>query len=374
MINGSLKMSSKVYFSNFRSRSQGENKNSKIKQLFHRAGFGEFIQENDLIAIKIHFGEKGNDAFLKPVLVSSVIEKTLEYRAKPFLTDTNTLYYGSRHNAVDHIQTAIKNGFAYAVTGVPVIIADGIRGDNWILVSVGLKHFSQVKIAGDIENSDSMLALSHFKGHGMCGFGGAIKNLAMGCASAPGKIEQHQCAKPVITPDCTGCGTCIGSCPASVMGLVEGKAVIDVEKCIACNNCLSTCPESAIELDSDSLPEFMERMAEYAYGAVKNKKGKVGYINFLMDITPDCDCEAFSDAPIVPDIGILASTDPVALDKASYDLVNQQAGLENSHLEHHHSPGGDKFRGLWESVDGRVLLEYAEKIGMGFQKYELITL
>lgn len=367
-------MSSRVYFSNFRSRSQGENKNSKIKQLFDRAGFGEFINENDLTAIKLHFGEKGNDAFLKPVLINAVVEKTIEYQAKPFLTDTNTLYYGSRHNAVDHLQTAIKNGFAYAVTGVPVIIADGIRGDNWIPVSVGLKHFTKVKIAGDIENSDSMLVLSHFKGHGMCGFGGAIKNLAMGCASAPGKIEQHQCAKPVITDNCTGCGTCIETCPVSVMSLVKGKAVIDMRNCIACNNCLSTCPESAIELDSDSLPEFMERMVEYAYGAVKNKKGKVGYINFLMDITPDCDCEAFSDSPIVPDIGILVSTDPVALDKASYDLVNQQAGLENSLLEHHHHQGGDKFRGVWENVDGRVLLEYAEEIGMGFQKYELITL
>ncbi|MDO5835607.1 MAG: DUF362 domain-containing protein [Methanobacterium sp.] len=367
-------MFSKVYFSNFRSRSQGENKNRKIKQLFDSAGFGEFLTENEITAIKLHFGEKGNDSFLKPVLVTSVVEKTLEYNVKPFLTDTNTLYYGSRHNAVDHLQTAITNGFAYAVTGVPVIIADGICGDNWIPVNVGLKHFSKVKIAGDIKKSDSMLVLSHFKGHGMCGFGGAIKNLAMGCASAPGKIEQHQCSKPLITDNCNGCGTCIGSCPVSVMALVGGKAVIDMQGCIACNNCLSTCPQSAIELNSDSLPEFMERMVEYACGAVKNKEGKVGYINFLMDITPDCDCEAFSDAPIVPDIGVMASIDPVALDKASYDLVNQQAGLENSLLGDHHHHGGDKFKGVWENVDGMVLLEYAEEIGMGFQKYELITL
>ncbi|EKQ53920.1 MAG: putative Fe-S center protein [Methanobacterium sp. Maddingley MBC34] len=367
-------MSSEVYFSNFRSRNQGENKTSKIKQLFGLAGFGDFIQKDDLTAIKLHFGERGNDTYLKPVLVSAVVEKTLNIQAKPFLTDTNTLYYGSRHNSVDHLQTAIKNGFAYAVTGAPVIIADGISGDNWIPVEVGLKHFQTVKIAGDIEKSDSMLVLSHFKGHGMSGFGGAIKNLAMGCASSPGKIEQHKCAQPVITDNCNGCGTCIGSCPLSIMSLVEGKAVIDLEACVACNNCLATCPESAIELDSDSLPEFMEMMVEYAYGAVKNKRGKIGYINFLMDITPDCDCEAFSDAPIVPDIGILASKDPVALDMASYDLVNQQAGLENSLLEHQHHKGGDKFRGVWEGVDGRVLLEYAEEVGLGFGKYELINL
>jgi uncharacterized Fe-S center protein len=241
-------------------------------------------------------------------------------------------------------------------------------------VEVGLKHFQQVKIAGDIISADSMLVLSHFKGHGMCGFGGAIKNLAMGCASAQGKVEQHQCAKPVISDNCTGCGTCINSCPLSVMSLSDGKAIIELEECVACNNCLAVCPESAVSLDFDALPEFMERMVEYAYGAVKNKKGKVGYLNFLMDITPDCDCEAFSDAPIVPDIGILASKDPVALDTASYDLVNQQVGLENSLLEHHHQKGGDKFRGVWEEVDGRVLLEYAEEVGMGSREYHLINL
>ena len=367
-------MSSEVYFSNFRSRSQGENKTSKIKRLFDMAGFGEFIQKDDLTAIKLHFGEKGNDAYLKPVLVSSVVEEAFNCDAKPFLTDTNTLYYGSRHNSVDHLQTAIKNGFAYAVTGAPVVIADGIRGDNWIRVEVGLKHFQKVKIAGDIENSDSMLVLSHFKGHGMSGFGGAIKNLAMGCASAPGKIEQHRCAQPLITDNCNACGTCLASCPLSIISLVEDKAVIDLDACVACNNCLSVCPESAIELDFNSLTEFMERMVEYAYGAVKSKKGKVGYINFLMDITPDCDCEAFSDTPIVPDIGILASTDPVALDSASYDLVNQQVGLKNSLLEHQHHRGSDKFRGVWEGVNGRVLLEYAEEVGLGFQEYELINL
>lgn len=367
-------MSSEVYFSNLRSRGQKDNKNSKIKQLFDGAKFGDLIQEEDLTAIKLHFGERGNDAFLKPVLVNAVVEKTLNSNGKPFLTDTNTLYFGSRHNATQHLETAIKNGFAYAVTGAPVIIADGLRGDNWIPVEVGLKHFQQVKIAGDIINADSMLVLSHFKGHGMCGFGGAIKNLAMGCASAPGKVEQHQCAKPVISDNCTGCGTCINSCPLSVMSLSDGKAIIELEECVACNNCLAVCPESAVSLDFDALPEFMERMVEYAYGAVKNKKGKVGYLNFLMDITPDCDCEAFSDAPIVPDIGILASTDPVALDTASYDLVNQQVGLENSLLEHQHHKGGDKFRGVWEEVDGRLLLEYAEEVGMGSKEYHLINL
>lgn len=364
-------MPSKVYFSNFRSRSQNENKASKIRELFDKAGFGKLIHQDDLTAIKLHFGEMGNDAFLKPVLIRPVVEKTLKHHGKPFLTDTNTLYYGSRHNSADHLTTAVKNGFSYAVVDAPIIIADGIRGDNWVPVKVGLKHFQKVKIAGDIENSDSMLVLSHFKGHGMSGFGGAIKNLAMGCAAAPGKIEQHASSKPVVTSDCTACGNCLSSCPVSVIEIHEKKAVIGLEKCIACNNCLASCPEGAITMDFDSLPEFMERMVEYAYGSVKNKSGKVGYINFLMDITPDCDCEAFSDAPIVPDIGIMASKDPVALDKASYDLVNKQTGLEGSLLEHNHQHDADKFRGVWDHVDGTIQLRYAEEIGLGTTKYDL---
>lgn len=367
-------MHSKVYFSNFRSRSQGENKTTKLEKLFDKAGFGGFIRKDHLTAIKLHFGELGNDSFLKPVLIRPIIYKTLNCDSKPFLTDTNTLYYGSRHNSRDHLLTAIMNGFDYPVTGAPLIIADGLCGDNWVPVNVGLKHFQKVKIAGDIEKADSMLVLTHFKGHGMSGFGGAIKNLAMGCAAAPGKVEQHACAKPVITTDCTGCGTCLESCPLSIMSLENQKAVINMEKCIACNKCMATCPESCIEMDFDSLPEFMERMVEYAYGAVKNKNGRVGYINFLMDITPDCDCEPFSDTPIVPDIGILASDDPVALDAASYDLVNNQPGLNDTLLMHHHGENDDKFKGVWENVDGKIQLNYADEIGLGNIEYELINI
>ena len=365
-------MSSKVYFTNFRARRPGENKVSKVKNIFETAGFASLIQKDHLTAVKLHFGEKGNDAFIKPVLVRPVVERIIACGAKPFLTDTNTLYYGSRHDSVEHLKTAIMHGFDYAVVGAPVIIADGLLGDSWIPVPVGLKHFHEVKIASDIEIADTMVVLSHFKGHGMSGFGGAIKNLAMGCAAAPGKIEQHQCAKPVITEECNGCGTCIESCPVSAMFIQDQRAFIDKNLCIACNNCLAHCAESSIRFDQEALGPFMERMVEYAYGAVKNKQNKVGYINFLIDITPDCDCEAFSDTPIVPDIGILASNDPVAIDTASYDLVNQQTGLEGTILEHHQKKGMDKFQGVWEGVEGRIQLSYADEIGMGTTQYKLI--
>jgi hypothetical protein len=304
-----------VYFSDFRSRSSKENKINKIKRLFKAARFESIINKKDLTAVKLHFGEKGNDSYINPVFVRQIVDEVKKAGAKPFLTDTNTLYHGSRHNSIDHLNTAIMHGFDYAVTGAPVIIADGITGENEIETEINLKHFKNVKIAGDIEKSDSMIVLSHFKGHGMSGFGGAIKNLAMGCASPAGKIEQHECAKPVIKGECTSCGNCKKVCPVEAIS-IEKKSIIDYNKCIACNFCLEECPESVIGLDFGNIPPFIEKMVEYAYGAVKNKGRKVGYINFLMNITPDCDCVTWSDAPIVPDIGILASTDPVAIDCA----------------------------------------------------------
>ncbi len=367
-------MDNKVYFSDLRSRNSRENKVNKIRKLFDQSSFNKIVKMNGLTAVKLHFGEEGNDSYINPVFIRQVVDKIKESRGNPFLTDTNTLYFGSRHNSVQHLKTAIMHGFDYAVADAPIIIADGLLGENWTEVEINLKHFQKVKIAGDIETSDSMMVLSHFKGHGMSGFAGAIKNLAMGCAAAPGKIEQHECAKPIITESCTGCGICVGECPVYAMFLENGKVKLDYEMCIGCNNCLELCPDSTITLDWNNMNIFMEKMVEYAYGAVKNKKGKVGYINFLTDITPDCDCVPWSDAPLVPDIGILASNDPVALDKASYDLINQQIGFKNSMLHRNYEKGSDKFRGVWGKVDGRIILDYAEDLGMGVRDYDLITI
>ncbi|HTX61640.1 MAG TPA: DUF362 domain-containing protein [Methanobacterium sp.] len=367
-------MVTEVYFADLRSRNPNENKVNKIKRLFDESGLNSSIERNGLTAVKLHFGEAGNDSFIKPIFIRPVVEKIHENMAKPFLTDTNTLYYGSRHNSVEHLKTAIIHGFDYSVVGAPLIIADGLQGENWRTVAVDLEHFKEVKIAGDILNADSMVVLSHFKGHGMSGFGGALKNLAMGCAASPGKIEQHACAKPLISDSCSACGLCVGECPVYAMYLQDDKCQIDYEMCIGCNNCLEICPDSAITLDWDNMHVFMERMMEYAYGAVENKRGKVGYINFLTDITPDCDCVPWSDAPLVPDIGILASKDPVALDNASLNLVNQQKGFKDSMLQHNHERDADKFKGVWGKVDGTIQLEYAQKIGLGSMNYDLIRI
>ncbi|MCK9151217.1 DUF362 domain-containing protein [Methanobacterium alcaliphilum] len=375
---GKDKMVGEVYFADFRSRSSFENNANKIERLFERAGFGEIFNKDDLTAVKVHFGERGNDSYVSPVMIRHIIDKIKNNGSKPFITDTNTLYFGSRHNSVDHIQTAILNGFSYSVVGVPLIIADGLQSQNEKLVKINGKHFKEVKIAGDILKSDSMMVVSHFKGHGMSGFGGALKNLAMGCATIGGKLDQHESAKPIINNDCSACGLCVPSCPVDAMHLMTGdeknQVIINYDSCIACMNCLDTCSNSVIDLDwENEIPTFIEKMMEYAWGAIQNKSEKTAYINFLINITPDCDCVGWSDAPFVPDIGILASKDPVAIDMASYDLVNQQKGIENNLLEKNFSPGEDKFQGIWKSVDGKKQLEYAEKLGIGAKKYELIS-
>jgi len=364
---------SKVYFASLRSRDENTNTVAKIRELFDRAGFASLIQKRDRTAIKIHFGELGNDSYISPVFVRQIVDKVKACGGLPFLTDTNTLYLGSRSNAVDHITTAVLHGFDYAVAGAPVIIADGLSGTNITQVAIRGKHFKRVAIAGDIAASQSMVVMTHFKGHMVAGFGGAIKNLAMGCAPPAGKREQHQVHPFTIKDRCIGCGKCVATCPESAIRLLRKKSVITKSRCIGCFECMTVCPEHAIEIDwTTEIPQFVERLVEYACGAVKGKAGRVGYVSFLTRITPDCDCVPWSDAAIVPDIGILASTDPVAIDAAGFALVNDQPGFSDSLLHTHHREGQDKFRGTWEGTDGFMQIRYAEQIGLGTSAYELI--
>jgi uncharacterized Fe-S center protein len=368
-------MASKVYFHSLRTRGDKGNKASKVGALFDHAQFSSFIGKGDLTAIKLHFGERGNDSYVNPVLVRPVVDRLKAIGAKPFLTDTNTLYSGSRHNSVDHLVTALEHGFDYTVTGAPLIISDGLRSDNVREVQIGKKHFSSVKLARDIVTANNVIVMSHFKAHEMAGFGGAIKNMAMGGAPAIGKKEQHACHMAVDRDSCIGCGSCRDICPEGAISLEDGKANVIAARCIGCGECMAVCPEKAVDLDWGSeIGPFMERMTEYAYGVAKAHQGRIGYMNFLTNITPDCDCCPWSDAPIVPDIGFLASTDPVAIDQASYDLVNAQAGLHGSMLEENLEEGADKFRGLRSSTEPTIQLSYGEEIGLGSRGYELIAL
>lgn len=368
-------MDSEVYFAPLRATNPDESKASRVRKLFEAAGFEDWIQKGDLTAIKLHFGERGCDTYVSPVFVRQVVDKVKEGGGRPFLTDTSTLYGGSRQNAVGHLTTAIEHGFDRSVAGAPLIIADGLLGGNFVEVDINKKHFQRAKIAGDVVAADSMIVVSHFKGHSMAGFGGSIKNLGMGCAPPLGKADQHFASKPTVAEEkCKGCGRCVRVCPKSAAVLEGGKAWIDPEKCVGCGACLAACPEGAADLDWDKMPGFIERIVEYAFGAVSGKDGRVGFINFVIDVTPECDCLPWSDAPIVPDVGILASKDPVAIDAASRDLVNAQHGITTSALQTHHEKGEDKFRGLWPKVDGSHQISYGEKIGLGSSRYRLIEI
>ncbi|OPJ55782.1 DUF362 domain-containing protein [Alkalithermobacter paradoxus] len=354
---------SKVYYTDLHSHSKSSSIPNKIRKIFDAGNFGNIISKGDNVALKLHFGEKGNTTYVHPVYVRQIVDKVKEAGGKPFLTDTNTLYSGSRTNSVDHLITAIENGFSYSVVNAPVIIADGLYSKNVIEVPINKKHFDKVKIAGEIYNSSSMIVISHFKGHGMAGFGGCIKNLAMGCATASGKQMQHSDAKPTVSVDtCIGCRKCVKDCPVFAINMEDNKAIINKELCYGCGECITRCPVRAIsiqwETDNDT---FIEKMGEYAYGSILNKKDKVVYINFVMNITPMCDCVPWSGRPIADDIGILASTDPVALDKACYDLVVK-------------SSGKDVFKELYPNINSTNIFEYCEDMGMGSTKYELIEI
>lgn len=354
---------SKVYFVDYYSTSKSQNLSVKLKKLFESAGISSIVGKNELVAIKVHFGEKGNITYIHPVNVRQIVDKVKEHGGKPFLTDTNTLYSGSRTNSVDHIQSAIENGFSYSVVGAPIVIADGMYSKNSVNVPVGLKHFDEVKIGGEIFHADSMVVVSHFKGHASAGFGGALKNLAMGCATAPGKQMQHSDVFPTVDPqECIGCRRCYNSCRVKAIEMIDKVAVINHDICYGCGECVTVCPTRAVsiqwETDSDV---FVEKMAEYAYGSVKNKEGKVGYITFVTNITPLCDCAGFSDRPITQDIGVLASMNPVALEQACFDLVKEQVGY-------------NPFDEIHPHVRAERIIEYAEEIGMGSRKYELVRI
>lgn len=365
---------SEVYFAGLRADRQSQNVPSKVRSLFEKARLGSTFGNDDLVAVKTHFGEPGSTTFLRPQFVGAVVDMVRQGGGKPFLTDSNTLYKGGRSNAVDHLNAAVRHGYTYPVIDAPAIIADGLLGKDEVEVDVNLKHCRTVKFGAAAQQASSIIVVSHFKGHLMTGFGGALKNLGMGFGSRAGKLEMHRLAHPKVDREiCTGCGACSTSCPQSAIA-VEGKADIKSEDCIGCGECWVACPSDAIgPQDPQSLVDIQEKIVEYCYGILKGKKDRVGYMTFVVDVTPHCDCPGWSDLPVVPDIGILASLDPVAIDQAAADLVNRARGLEGTQLSHHFAPGEDKIGALVD-VDWTVQLRYAEELGLGSRKYELIEL
>jgi uncharacterized protein len=368
-------MTSKVFFADMRAGHK-ENLFAKIGRLMQNCGAGERIAPDDLVAIKVHFGERGNHTFVRPVFVRRVVEEIKGCGGKPFLTDSSTLYPGERKEGVSALVNAVENGFAFAVVGAPLIMSDGLRGHTAVHVAIEGDILRKVSIGAEIVEADALVAVSHFKCHELTGFGGALKNLGMGCSSREGKLVQHSTVAPQVAEKfCTACALCLKVCTHDAITIIEGKAKIDPAKCAGCGRCITTCQKKAVAIQwNEAAPLVMKKMCEYALGAVKGKERKTLYLNFITQVSPACDCYGHADAPIVNDIGICASTDPVALDQACADLVNAARGNRETALQSGFEPGGDKFRGVHPGIDWEVQLEHGERIGLGTRKYELVRI
>lgn len=364
-------MTSDVYFIKMETES-GKNILSRMDVLCQKAGILKGIKKNNLVGIKLHMGEHGSTSYLPPVYIQKLVELIKPLGAKPFLTDTNTLYRGRRSNSVEHIMNAIDNGFAYSVVNAPIIIADGLKGKSATEIPINKKHFSSVKIANDILAADFIICATHITLHIMYGLGGALKNIGMGIGSSSGKQMMHSPVKPEVGEACTGCGTCLRWCPVSAISLKDKRAFIDHTLCIGCGECTTACPERAIPVNWGESTSVQERGVEFVYGYLKDRKKKVSFLSYILNVTPHCDCFSRSDPPIVSDVGILASRDPVAIDQAAADLVNAQQGLENSKLDKNYGKGEDKIKAIYPDADWTVQLRYAEELGLGTRKYRLV--
>ncbi len=371
---------SKVYYTTFKTTGQ-ENLLQKLRRLMITAGMKEIDFTGKYAAIKIHFGEYGNLAFLRPNYAKVMADLVKECGGKPFLMDCNTLYVGSRKNALDHIETAYLNGFHPYATGCHVLIGDGLKGTDETLVPINGEYVKEAKIGAAVMDADIFLSLTHFKGHEMAGFGGALKNIGMGCGSRAGKMEMHNDGKPVVAdPDgCIGCGSCQRICAHEAPIIENGKARIDHDRCVGCGRCLAVCPKDVIQPSSGSSVKSLNcKMAEYSLAVCKGRPHF--HVSLICDVSPNCDCHPENDIPIIPDVGMFASFDPVALDVACADAVNRMPVIDGSVLsdnlneDAHHGEGHDHFHMTHPDTEWKSCIEHAVKIGLGNDEYELVTI
>ena len=370
---------SKVYFTDMRAR-PGTNLQQKLERLVRAAGIGNIDFADKYVAIKLHFGEPGNLSFLRPNWAKTVADVVKNLGGKPFLTDCNTLYVGRRKNALDHLDAAAENGFSPLSTGCQVIIADGLKGTDEVAVPVaGGEYVKEAKIGRAVMDADVFISLAHFKGHESTGFGGAIKNIGMGCGSRAGKMEMHCAGKPEVDKEkCRGCHMCARNCAHGAISFDENRrASIDHTKCVGCGRCLGVCNFDAIHNPNNAANDELNcRMAEYAKAVVDGRPAFS--INIVTQVSPFCDCHAENDTAIIPDVGMFASFDPVALDQACADACNAMPVLPGSLLDERlHAEGAcdhhDHFTNTSPETDWRTCLAHGEKIGLGRRAYELVT-
>ncbi|MCI1965989.1 MAG: DUF362 domain-containing protein [Oscillospiraceae bacterium] len=365
---------SKVYYTDMHT-TLNENLLQKLKRLLKTAGMDKIDFNRKYAAIKIHFGEPGNLAFLRPNYAKVVADFVREQGGKPFLTDCNTLYVGGRKNALDHLDSAYANGFSPFSTGCHVLIADGLKGTDEALVPVANgEYVKEAKIGHAIMDADIIISLTHFKGHEATGIGGALKNIGMGCGSRAGKMEMHSSGKPHVNQEvCVGCGSCRKNCAHGAITIENKKASIDHSRCVGCGRCIGACPMDAVLPASDESNDILDKkIAEYSCAVLHGRPQF--HISLVVDVSPYCDCHAENDIPIVPDVGMFASFDPVALDLACAKAVNSQIAVSGSLLEKHGDTHHDHFTDVHPTTDWKVQIDHAVKLGLGSREYELIKI
>lgn len=372
----------KVYFTDFHTEAFGDSLPTKLKKLMKKAGIQTLDLEGKFVAIKLHFGELGNISYLRPNYARAVVDVVKELGGKPFLTDCNTMYPGSRKNALEHLECAWQNGFTPLTVGCPILIGDGLKGTDDVSVPVvGGEYVKEAKIGRAIMDADVFISLTHFKGHEMTGFGGTIKNIGMGCGSRAGKKEQHASGKPEIASElCRGCRCCQKECANSglVFDAQSRKMYVDDAHCVGCGRCLGACNFDAIYFENDNAQSALNcRMAEYTKAVVDGRPQF--HISLIVDVSPNCDCHGENDVPILPNLGMFISMDPLALDQACVDACMRAEPMPGSQLAKHLADPNfhdhhDHFINSTPESEWRSCLEHAEKIGLGSRQYELIEL
>ncbi len=372
----------KVFFTDFRTKAFGDGLPTKLKKLIVKAGIEQLNMDGKFVAIKLHFGELGNISYLRPNYARAVVDLVKEFGGKPFLTDCNTMYPGSRKNALEHLQCAWENGFSPLAVGCPILIGDGLKGTDDIEVPVvGGEYVQAAKIGRAIMDADIFISLTHFKGHEMTGFGGAIKNIGMGCGSRAGKTEQHSSGKAEIDEEkCRGCLMCLKECANEALSFDDEarKMRVNTENCVGCGRCLGACNFDAIEFANFAANELLNRrMAEYTKAVLDGRP--CFHISLVVDVSPNCDCHGENDVPILPNLGMFASFDPLALDQACVDACLKAQPMPGSQLyDNMANPDfldqHDHFTNSTPQSEWRTCLDHAEKIGLGTRDYELIVI
>ncbi len=392
-------MGSQVCFADMHVR-PGDSILAKFERLVEKAGIDQIDFKDKFVAVKVHFGEYGNMAFLRHQYAKVLCDCIKARGGKPFLTDCNTLYVGYRNNALNHLDAAFLNGYNPLSTGVHTIIADGLRGTDEREIPVeGGEYVKEAKIGAAVAEADIIVSLTHFKGHVNAGFGGALKNIGMGCGSKKGKMEMHSSGTPRIDAGkCIGCGMCVDHCANDGVHVVDGTAVIDEDHCVGCGFCIAYCPTGAIMTKWDEAKPVMNcKIAEYTKAVLDGKPAF--HVSLVLDVSPDCDCERHNDVPVIPNVGMFASFDPVALDQACVDAANRQPVIQGSkadpqvkeasvsdHMDgaraipeqaySEHAAGGDGhdvFKMVHPDTDWAAGLDHAEKLGIGTREYELVV-